>query len=67
MQRLNENYGVGLRMKDEIKNIIDNKIASLFGRKVNPNNYDLAFTKFQNELRHVLHTATRYLWQTQKK
>ena len=54
-------------MKDEIKNILDNKIASLFGRKVNPNNYDLAFTKFQNELRHVLHTATRYLWQTQKK
>ena len=64
MQRLNENYGVGLRMKDEIKNIIDNKIASLFGRKVNPNNYDLAFTKFQNELRQVLHTATRNLWQT---
>ena len=54
-------------MKDEIKNIIDNKIASLFGRKVNPNNYDLAFTKFQNELRQVLHAATRNLWQTQKK
>ena len=67
MQRLNVNSGVGLRMKDEIKNIIDNKIASLFGRKVNPNNYDLTFTKFQNELRHVLHAATRNLWQTQKK
>jgi len=48
-------------MKDEIKNILDNKIASLFGRKVNPNDYDLAFTKFQNELRYVLHVATRNL------
>ena len=45
-------------MKDEIKNIIDNKIASLFERKVNPNDYDPAFTKSQNELRYVLHTAT---------
>ena len=54
-------------MKVEIKNITYNKIASLFGRKVNPNDYDLAFTKPRNGLSYALHTATKNLWQAQKK
>ena len=54
-------------MKVEIKNITYNKIASLFGRKVNPNDYDLVFTESQNKLGHVLNVATRNLWQAQKK
>ena len=45
-------------MKEEIKRIIDEKIKALFNKPADPNDYDPAFTKSQNKLRYVLHTAT---------
>jgi len=45
-------------MKDEIKRTIDEKIKTLFNKPADPNDYDPAFTKSQNKLRYVLHTAT---------
>ena len=45
-------------MKEEIKRTIDEKIETLFNKLADPNDYDPAFTKSQNKLRYVLHTAT---------
>jgi len=45
-------------MKEEIKRTIDEKIKALFNKPADPDDYDPAFTKPQNKLRYVLHTAT---------
>ena len=45
-------------MNEKIKKLIDDKLDKLFNHKADPNDYDPAFTKTQNKLRHVLHVAT---------